>query len=73
MIHGAIIFLCDTSCLLQIAESAKVNHLKPYAYFKQLLTELPYRIDEDGNIDPSTLDDLMSWSKDLSEECYKGR
>ena len=56
-----------------IAESAKLNQLKPYEYFKYLLSELPYRMDSNGNIDPSTLDDLMPWSKDLSEDCYKRR
>ena len=56
-----------------IAESAKANGLKPYSYFKYLLTELPNRMDEKGNIDPSTLDDLMPWAKDLPEECYKRR
>lgn len=56
-----------------IAESAKLNQLKPYEYFKYLLSELPYRMDSNGNIDPSTLDNLMPWSKDLSEDCYKRR
>ena len=56
-----------------IAESAKANGLKPYEYFKYLLTELPYRMDNAGNIDPATLDDLMPWSKDLPEGCYKRR
>ena len=56
-----------------IAESAKANGLKPYEYFKYLLTELPNRMDEQGNIDSSTLDDLLPWSKSLPEECYKRR
>ena len=56
-----------------IAESAKANGLKPYEYFKYLLTELPDRMDEQGNIDFSTLDDLLPWSKSLPEECYKRR
>ena len=46
-----------------IAESAKANGLKPYKYFEYLLAELPSRKDKDGNIDPTTLDDLMPWSK----------
>ena len=54
-----------------IAESAKANNLKPYAYFKYLLTELPERMDEKGNIDPTSLDDLMPWAKGLPEDCYK--
>lgn len=56
-----------------IAESAKANDLKPYYYFKHLLTELPSRMDDKGNIEPSTLDDLMPWAKELPEECYKRR
>ena len=56
-----------------IAESAKANSLKPYLYYKYLLSELPERMDKDGKIDPATLDDLMPWSKSLPEECYKIR
>ena len=56
-----------------IAESAKANHLKPYEYFKHLLSVLPYRKDDNGNIDPSRLDDLMPWAEGLPEECYKRR
>ena len=56
-----------------LAESAKANGLKPYEYFKYLLAELPKRKDKKGNIDPSTLDDLLPWSPDLPEECYKRR
>lgn len=56
-----------------LAESAKANGLKPYYYFKHLLSALPERTDENGNIDPSTLDDLMPWAEGLPEECYKRR
>ena len=56
-----------------LAESAKANNLRPYPYFKHLLSELPERMDEQGNIDPSTLDDLMPWAEVLPEECYKRR
>ena len=56
-----------------IAESAKANNLRPYMYFKYLLTELPNRMDEKGNIDTSKLDDLMPWAESLPEECYKRR
>ena len=56
-----------------IAESAKANNLRPYMYFKHLLTELPNRMDEKGNIDTSTLDDLMPWAESLPAECYKRR
>lgn len=56
-----------------IAESAKANQLKPYEYFKHLLTELPNRMDDKGNIDISALDDLMPWAEGLPNECYKRR
>lgn len=56
-----------------LAESAKMNDLKPYMYYKHLLSELPYRMDAHGNIDPASLDDLMPWSKNLPKECYKRR
>ena len=56
-----------------LAESAKANGLKPYFYFKHLLTELPKRMDEKGNIDSSKVEDLLPWSKELPEECYKRR
>ena len=56
-----------------LAESAKANGLKPYYYFVHLLTELPKRMDKNGNIDSSKLDDLLPWSKELPKECYKRR
>ena len=56
-----------------IAETAKLNNLKPYEYFKHLLAEMPYRLDENGKIDPATLEDLMPWSTTLPEACYKRR
>ena len=42
-----------------LAESAKLNKLRPYYYFKHLLSELPSRMDEEGYIDPKALDDLL--------------
>ena len=62
-----------SAVLYSVSETAKANNLKPYQYFKHLLTELPERADKDGNIDPSGLDDLLPWSKTLPEECYKRR
>jgi len=56
-----------------IAESAKFNNLRPYEYFKYLLTELPKRMDKNGNIDPATLDDLMPWAEEIPEICRKRR
>lgn len=56
-----------------IAETAKANNLKPYMYFKHLLSELKERADKDGKVDPATLDDLMPWAESLPEECRKSR
>ena len=56
-----------------IAETAKANELKPYKYFEYLLTELPLRMDDNGVIDPESLDDLMSWSESIPEDCKKSR
>ena len=47
--------------------------LRPYYYFKYILTELPKFCDEQENIDPEKLDYLMPWSPDLSDECKKTR
>ncbi len=64
----------DASALAySIAESAKANNLRPYYYYKHLLSELPNRMDDNGNIDTATLDDLMPWADGLPEECYKRR
>lgn len=56
-----------------ISETAKLNHLRPYYYFRYILTELPKHCDEKGNIDPAELDYLMPWSESLPEECRKPR
>lgn len=53
-----------------IAETAKANNLKPYGYFRYLLTELVERVDAKMNTQ-FTLDDLMPWSPTLPEECRK--
>ena len=56
-----------------LAESAKANNLKPYEYFKHLLTEMPKRMAGEEPPAPETLDDLMPWSDSLPDVCYKGR
>ncbi len=64
----------DASALVySISETAKLNNLRPYNYFKYILTELPKLCDEKGNIDPAKLDYLMPWSESLPEECRKPR
>ena len=48
-----------------ISETAKLNNLRPYYYFKYILTELPKLCEEKENIDPEKLDYLMPWSDSL--------
>ena len=54
-----------------ISETAKLNQLRPYYYFKYILTELPKLCDARGNIDPIKLDYLMPWSDSLPDKCRK--
>lgn len=54
-----------------LSETAKLNNLRPYYYFKHLLTELPKPRDEKGNIDFTKLDYLLPWSTELPAECRK--
>ena len=54
-----------------ISETAKLNQLRPYYYFKYILTELPKLCDERENIDPIKLDYLMPWSDSLPDKCRK--
>ncbi|MEQ2573848.1 hypothetical protein [Gallintestinimicrobium propionicum] len=50
-----------------------MNNLRPYYYFRHILTELPKYCDEKGNIDPAKLNHLMPWAEELPEECRKPR
>ncbi len=50
----------SSAIIYSIAETAKVNNLKPYDYFEFLLTEIPKH-----------LDDLLPWSPSLPENCRK--
>ena len=59
--------------IYSISETAKLNNLRPYNYFKYLLTELPKLCNETGNIEPAELDHLMPWAEELPEECRKPR
>ena len=60
-----------SAVVYSIAESAKANNLRPYMYFKHLLTVLPEHMDKEGYISTEVLDAAMPWSKTLPEECYK--
>ncbi|MCH4891426.1 IS66 family transposase [Acidaminobacter sp. JC074] len=51
-----------------IAETAKANKLKPYEYFKHLLTEIP-KLESMNDLEK--LDDLLPWSDKLPDICKK--
>ena len=42
-----------------LSETAKLNELHPYYYFKHILTELSKICDDQGNIDTAKLDQLL--------------
>ncbi len=73
MFHNTAKGANASAMVYSISETAKLNDLKPYHYFKYLLTELPKWCDEKGNIDPADLDYLMPWSDTLPDECRKQR
>ncbi|MGN0466713.1 MAG: transposase domain-containing protein [Lachnospiraceae bacterium] len=54
------------------SETAKVNHLKPYLYFKYLLKELPkYWNGYENEFEKDFLKNLFPWSKQLPSEIRK--
>lgn len=73
MFHNSAKGASASANVYSISETAKLNNLRPYYYFKYILTELPKLSDEKGNIDPAKLDYLMPWSETLPEECRKPR
>ena len=73
MFHNTANSATASALVYSISETAKLNNLRPYYYFKYILTELPNFCDEQGNIDSTKLDDLMPWSDKLPEECRKPR
>ena len=73
MFHDSIQGAQASAVIYSISETAKLNNLRPYYYFKHLLTELPKLCDEKGNIDSAKLTHLLPWSKGLPAECRKPR
>ena len=73
MFHNTANGASASASVYSISETAKLNNLRPYYYFKYILTELPKLCDEKGNIKPAKLDYLMPWSDSLPEECRKPR
>lgn len=58
----------NSAIIYSIAETAKANRLKPYEYFKHLLTEIPQHM-EDKNLD--FLEELLPWSDKLPADIRK--
>lgn len=73
LFHDSVKGAKASAIIYSICETAKLNDLRPYFYFRHLLTELSEYCDNEGNIDPAKLDDLLPWSEKLSDECRKPR
>ena len=73
MFHDSIQGAQASAVIYSISETAQLNNLRPYYYFKHLLTELPKLCDEKGNIDPAKLDQLMPRAEEIHEKCRKPR
>ena len=73
MFHDSIQGAQASAIIYSISETAKLNNLRPYYYFKHLLTELPKHYDKKGNIDSAKLNHLLPWAKELPVECRKPR
>ena len=56
--------------LYTLVESARANELDVYEYLKHLLTEMPNNHHLE---DPSVIDSLLPWSKELPEQCHLKR
>ena len=73
MFHNTAKGASASAMVYSISETAKLNNLRPYYYFKYILTEQPKICEEKENIDPEKLDYLMPWSDSLPDECRKPR
>lgn len=71
MFHDSVVGAESSAIIYSISETAKLNNLKPYYYFKHLLTELPKMVDENGKMDDTHLDKLLPWAEELPDECRK--
>ena len=58
----------SSAIIYSIAETAKANDLKPFAYFEYLLTEIPKHMEDK---DLSFCEDLLPWSPALPDNCRK--
>lgn len=62
-----------SAVIYSITETARANGLNVYYYIKYLLEKLTALVDDNGNIDKTTLEPFMPWSKELPVECYSKR
>ena len=59
-----------SAVIYSIIETARANALNVYYYIKYLLEQLVTLVDEQGNIEQSSLEPLMTRSKNLPDDCY---
>ncbi len=57
-----------SAIIYSLAETAKANNLKPYDYFKYLLTEIPKHLDDKND---DFCESLLPWSENLPADCRK--
>lgn len=58
----------SSAIIYSLAETAKANNLKPYDYFKYLLTEIPKHLDDNND---DFCESLLPWSENLPADCRK--
>lgn len=58
----------SSAIIYSLAETAKANNLKPYDYFKYLLTEIPKHLDDKND---DFYESLLPWSENLPADCRK--
>ncbi len=62
MFHNTANGATASALVYSISETAKLNHLRPYYYFKYILTELPNFCDEQGQ------QSRKKWNKEKRKE-----
>ena len=73
MFHNTANGANSSALVYSISETAKLNNLRPYYYFRYILTELPKHCDKKGNINTTKQYYLVQWSEILPDECRKPR
>lgn len=60
----------SSAIIYSLAETAKANNLKPYDYFKYLMTEIPKHLDDKND---DFCENLLPWSETLPADCRKNK